>query len=187
MSIQSVNNNSDLIFYQKQQKVNNDEVNLNELDPVDVFEKSDPLPDAKTYSKDNVLNSALDESERKIAAFQQLLSKFFDTQADLSAKSAGKLRDIVARRVKSATPEEIAAAQEQIADGGYYSVDAVAGRIMDMAKALSGGDTSKSELLRNAVIKGFSEAEKAWGGKLPEICQKTYDAVMKAFDEWDNK
>ena len=36
-------------------------------------------------------------------------------------------------------------------------------------------------------MKGFKEAEKAWGGKLPEISQKTYDEVLKRFDEWENE
>ncbi len=35
--------------------------------------------------------------------------------------------------------------------------------------------------------KGFSQAEKQWGGKLPDISQKTYDAVMKGFDDMAEK
>ena len=53
-----------------------------------------------------------------------------------------------------------------------------------MAKALSGGDVSKLELLKNAVIKGFEAAETTWGGKLPSITDETYDLIMKGFDEW---
>ena len=37
-----------------------------------------------------------------------------------------------------------------------WGVDAVATRLMDMAMALSGGDPSKAELLRDAVQKGFA-------------------------------
>ena len=37
--------------------------------------------------------------------------------------------------------------------------------------------------MRAAFKKGYEQAEKTWGGKLPEISQKTYDAVMKGFDD----
>ena len=32
--------------------------------------------------------------------------------------------------------------------------------------------------MREAFKKGYKQAEDTWGGKLPEISQKTYDAVM---------
>jgi len=34
--------------------------------------------------------------------------------------------------------------------------------------------------------KGFKQAEKTWGGELPEISKKTYDAVLKKFDDLIN-
>ena len=43
------------------------------------------------------------------------------------------------------------------------------------------------EKMRDAVTKGFKEATKAWGKELPEISQKTYDAVMKKFDDYKTK
>lgn len=56
----------------------------------------------------------------------------------------------------------------------------------DTAKALSGGDKDKADELLNAFKKGFSQATGAWGDKLPSICQDTYDAVLKKFDDWKN-
>ena len=38
--------------------------------------------------------------------------------------------------------------------------------------------------MRAAFEKGFKAATKAWGKDLPDISQKTYDAVMKKFDDW---
>ena len=38
--------------------------------------------------------------------------------------------------------------------------------------------------MREAFKKGFEQAKKTWGGELPEISQKTYEATMKKFDEW---
>lgn len=77
-----------------------------------------------------------------------------------------------------------AEAQANIAEDGYWGVEQTAGRILDFAKALSGGDPEKIEMLREAVQKGFKAAEKAWGGKLPEITNQTYDRIMEGFDEW---
>ena len=76
-------------------------------------------------------------------------------------------------------------AQDMISDGGIFSVEAVTDRTMAMVQALSGGDVSKLETLKNAVIKGFKEAERIWGGTMPEITQKTYDATMARFDQWE--
>jgi hypothetical protein len=39
--------------------------------------------------------------------------------------------------------------------------------------------------LKNAIIQGFKEAKKEFGGKLPDISQRTYDEVMKKLDEWE--
>ena len=55
---------------------------------------------------------------------------------------------------------------------------------VDFAKALSGGDKSKIETLRNAFKEGFESAKEAFGGELPEISQQTYDKVMQGFDDW---
>lgn len=78
-------------------------------------------------------------------------------------------------------------AAEDISEDGYWGVKQTSERILDFAKALSGGDSSKAEELRKAVQKGFKEAAKLWGDELPEISQKTYEAVMKGFDDWKNE
>jgi len=37
--------------------------------------------------------------------------------------------------------------------------------------------------MRAAFQKGYKQAEQTWGGKLPEISQRTYDAVLEKFDK----
>lgn len=85
------------------------------------------------------------------------------------------------------TAEAKAQAEAAIAEDGYYGVEQTSERIVDFAKALTGGDASKAEEMREAFIKGFKEATKSWGKELPEISQKTYDAVMEKFDAWVGK
>lgn len=77
-------------------------------------------------------------------------------------------------------------AQKSIEEGGYWSPENTASRIVDFAKALTGGDPSKIEDMRGAIDKGFKEATKAWGKDLPDITNDTYDLIQKKLDAWAN-
>ena len=79
-----------------------------------------------------------------------------------------------------------AQAQADIADDGYWGVEQTSDRILDFAKALSGNDPEKADLLLDAFKKGFKEATKSWGQDLPDISQRTYDAVVEKFNKWKN-
>ncbi|MDD3661353.1 MAG: hypothetical protein PHT89_11630, partial [Lachnospiraceae bacterium] len=57
-------------------------------------------------------------------------------------------------------------------------------RILDFAKALSGGDPDMIDKMRDAFKKGFEEATKSWGKDLPSLSNDTYQAVMDKFDKW---
>lgn len=75
-------------------------------------------------------------------------------------------------------------AQADIAEDGYWGVEQTSDRILDFAKALSGDNPEKADLLLDAFKKGFEQATKSWGQKLPDISQRTYDAVVEKFDNW---
>lgn len=75
-------------------------------------------------------------------------------------------------------------AVSDISEDGYYGVKQTSERILNFAKALTGGDSSKIEEMRKSIEKAFSDVRKMFGGKLPEISEKTYDAIMKGLDEW---
>ncbi|HET57013.1 MAG TPA: hypothetical protein ENN35_01050 [Deltaproteobacteria bacterium] len=66
---------------------------------------------------------------------------------------------------------------------GELGVEAVSDRIIDFAKALSGGDPFRIEELREAIIQGFREAE-AVLGYLPGISRQTCESVMEKLDNW---
>lgn len=83
-------------------------------------------------------------------------------------------------------------AQAAISEGGAYSVDAVATRIMDLATALAGDDEAMLAKMRSAVEKGFKMAGNTFSevtgeNKLPQICQDTYKEVMSRFDKLQSK
>jgi hypothetical protein len=80
-----------------------------------------------------------------------------------------------------------AQAQEDISEDGYWGVNQTSSRILDFAKALAGDNPEKLEQMRSAFEQGYKQAEKTWGGELPEISKQTFDAVMKGFDELTGK
>lgn len=74
-------------------------------------------------------------------------------------------------------------AQEAISEDGYWGVKQTSDRIVEFATALAGDDSKALEKMKDAFIKGFKQAEKTWGGKLPDISQRTYDAVIEKLDK----
>ncbi len=74
-------------------------------------------------------------------------------------------------------------AQEDISEDGYWGVKQTSDRIVSFATSLAGNDPDALEEMKDAFIKGYKQAEKQWGGELPEISKKTYDAVMEKFDK----
>ena len=80
--------------------------------------------------------------------------------------------------------ETAAQAQKDISEDGYWGVEQTSDRLVEMAKALSGGDPSKADTLISAIKKGYDQAAKAWGDKLPDICQKTIDAANDKLAKW---
>ncbi len=87
----------------------------------------------------------------------------------------GKTADL-----QSMTPDE---AEKLIADDGYWGVEQTSNRIVDFATAQIGNDPSRLDKIKEAVMQGFNEAKKAFGGQLPDISQKTIDAVMSKLDK----
>lgn len=77
-----------------------------------------------------------------------------------------------------------AKAKEEVGEDGYWGVEQTSDRLVAMAQALSGGDTSKADLLIDAIKKGFKQATKEWGDDLPDICQKTLDSAIKKMEDW---
>ncbi len=74
--------------------------------------------------------------------------------------------------------------KQAISEDGEFGVKAVSDRIVKFAIAISGDDKTKLDTLKAAIEKGFEQAGKALGGALPDICNQTYDEVMKKLDEW---
>lgn len=152
---------------------------VDNVKPKDI-KNSDSVKENKKYDSIEI-NKLISDNEKRIAEFKETIRKMIAKQGEESNLTLfGKKLHV--------TEEDSQKALESIQEGGEYSVDAVATRIMDMAKALSGGDKSKIGLLKESVMKGFEAAGLEFnnGAGLPDICNKTYDEIMKRFVEWEN-
>ena len=143
----------------------------------------------KTTSK--TTNSALvakmkADTNSRISQMQSLVEKIFKDQG-LKINSVDDMWQKLANGEFTADADTIAQAKADISDDGYWGVSQTSDRIYDFAMALSGGDEEKMQKMKEAVEKGFKEATKSWGKDLPDISSKTYDAVMKKFDDFFNK
>lgn len=120
------------------------------------------------------------DMNKKMGAFQAMVQSLFQKQGD-KAKQADPMQQLL--NIDAATQKE---AQDAISEDGYWGVEQTANRIIEFAKALSGGDPAKADMLMKAVEDGFKAAEKVWGGELPDISKQTFERVKQGFEEWKN-
>jgi len=138
---------------------------------------------SKTYKPDtNLINKLKADADARTAQLRSLVEKMMVGQADTYGK-ANDIWSFLRSGNYTVDPATKAQAQADIAEDGYWGVNQTSDRIIDFAKALTGGDPDKIEDMRSAFEKGFKKAGKTWGGDLPDISQQTYDAVMKKFDQ----
>ena len=138
----------------------------------------------KVYKQDTALvNKLKADAEARTAQLRSLVEKIMLGQGN----AIGTADDIWSfLRTGNFTVDAATKAQAQadIAEDGYWGVNQTSDRIIDFAKALCGGDPDKIEEMRAAFEKGFKQAEETWGGELPDISKRTYEAVMEKFDAW---
>lgn len=120
-----------------------------------------------------------DEANRR-SQLTSLVQKMFSGQAGVA-----KLSDLFSpENLKNVSASDIAQAKEDVSEDGYYGVKQTSQRLFDFASALAGDDVEKMKEMQAAMKKGYEKAEKAWGGKLPGICQDTLAAADKLFDDY---
>ena len=160
-----------------------------------VYEKSSDRQDGKSsskkiYSKNQSERAAIVEQMK--AQMNQRQQQLVDLVRDMISKQGstyGKASDddiwkFLANGNFEVDAETKAQAQADIADDGYWGVEQTSERILDFASALAGDDEEAMRKMQKAFEKGFKQATGAWGKELPDISQKTYDAVQKKFEEY---
>ncbi|MBD5096450.1 MAG: hypothetical protein HDT40_05455 [Lachnospiraceae bacterium] len=161
-----------------------------------VYEKSEASKTsvAATYTASSTKSSKVDAAtidklkadvEARFASLQSLVDKLLTKQSETNQYATlGDLMTAVKDGKIAVDPETVAQAKKDVAEDGYWGVEQTASRIVDFAKALTGGDASKVEEMRKAIEKGYKAATKTWGSDLPEISQKTNSRVNELLDQW---
>jgi hypothetical protein len=162
--------------------------------PQDVYEPSGAVPAAANRNNNNNnqrfsadisrMREIWSEHDRHVESFRRLVETLLNRQIESSNTAGIPWDSNDPNAMVQIDADTRAAAQEAIGEGGPFSVEAVATRLLDFAVAISGGDPSRIDVLRRAVERGFEAAERQWGGELPEISQRTREAVMNGFDQW---
>lgn len=181
MDINSINNSYATSAYSYQTKNTSVEKNTTSKATEDtgvVYEKN--------ADRTAIIEKMKSDVEQRTAQMKSLVESMMKNQG-VQIGTADDIWHFLASGNFTVTEAAKAQAQEAISENGYWGVEQTSERIVEFAKALTGGDASKAEEMRDAFIKGFKEATKSWGKELPSISQDTYDAVMKKFDKWVGK
>lgn len=192
MSIEPVSSQASAISTVTSSKnVNSADIQQDADETAAVYEKSEKTPTSGVYSA-NVMKMRA-QLDAKYSGLRTVVEKLLARQNIASGQAAGLSFDEIQKtydgnlkdfyqnlQVDGATRLK---AQQDISENGYWGVKQTSQRIIDFAKGLSGGDPAKFAELKAAIEKGFANAEKKWGGALPDICMQTKDAVMKGLDE----
>lgn len=78
------------------------------------------------------------------------------------------------------TPEE---AKALVSEDGFFGITQTSQRVADFVLAGGGDDIERLKAGREGVIRGFEEAERMWGGKLPDISYRTQERTLALIDE----
>lgn len=148
-----------------------------------VYEASKDAGTKKTYTQNtNLVNKMKADAEAHAQQLQNIVEQLMSKQGQ-TYNTANGIWSILSGGNFTVDAATKAQAEKDIAEDGYWGVQQTSDRIIDFATALTGGDPDKIEEMREAFKKGYKQAEKTWGGELPDISQRTYDAVMEKFDK----
>ena len=153
-----------------------------------IYEKSNEK-EKVTSAKDNkaIIAKLKADAEERTAQLRSIVEQLITKQGTAFGKATDDdMWKFLAKGEFTVSADVKAQAEADIAEDGYWGVEQTSDRILDFAKALAGNDPDKAEEMLEAFKKGFKEATKTWGDELPEISQKTYDAVLEKFESWKN-
>ncbi len=133
--------------------------------------------------RNNLVAKLQSDQEARHNQLMDMVHKLFNKQANTYGQSTDMWRFLAGGNftVDAATKSQ---AQADIAEDGYYGVKKTSERMFEFAMALSGGDVDKMKELQSAVEKGYKQAEKTWGGNLPDISKQTLDATNQLFEDY---
>ncbi|MGE5342434.1 MAG: DUF5610 domain-containing protein [Candidatus Omnitrophota bacterium] len=153
-----------------------------QLDSTNTNELAASYANPKLSMDGAAIERLMKETDAVGHSVKSLVTDLLDRQGvTLDQLMSGKVKDIKVDETARAEAEKM------IGPGGELSPEKVSDRIVDFAKAISGGDKSKIDVIRKAIDQGFAEARHMLGGELPDISNKTYDLIQDKLNKWVNE
>lgn len=84
------------------------------------------------------------------------------------------------KAITDMNPDE---AKALVSEDGFFGIAQTSKRLSDFVLNGGGDNLDRLKAGREGLIQGFNEAEKLWGGKLPDISYETRDKALAAIDE----
>jgi hypothetical protein len=132
-------------------------------------------------------------SQAYLVEYSQSVESY--SSGNLEAQSApfdiNKVKDILksidfkaigytGKPIADMNPDE---AKALVSEDGFFGVTQTSSRLADFVLSGGGDNVDKLKAGREGIIRGFNEAEKLWGGKLPDISYETLDKALAKIDE----
>lgn len=129
---------------------------------------------AKSMAKGSVLG----QSGLNISKDQQSVLDFLGGKGkidDMNLYDTG----YVGKPIMDLTPDE---ATELVGENGFFGITQTSDRVSNFVFSFAGDDLEKLQKGRDGIVQGFEEANKMFGGNLPEISYKTQERTLALID-----
>lgn len=104
------------------------------------------------------------------------IAKVKDLLSSIDFQSIG----YTGKPITDMTPDE---AKALVSEDGYFGISQTSTRLSDFVLSGGGNDLEKLKAGREGIVQGFNDAEKLWGGKLPDISYETLKKALASIDE----
>lgn len=74
-------------------------------------------------------------------------------------------------------------AKALVSNEGFFGVIETSSRVSSFVIDMAGDNAEALQQARNGIVQGFEQAEKMWGGELPQISHETQKETLKIVDE----
>lgn len=168
---EKVHNESSSLEKSNESKIHNSAVNVSiSMESIKVFLniKSVELSQQNTTAQNSLMN-IINNTE----VYDFLSGKAID--GGFSLKSIGY-------DGKPITELSAAEAKSLISEGGFFSIEETSSRVSSFVMNIAGDSFEALEEAKKGIIRGFEEAEKMWGGSLPEISYQTQAKTLEIID-----
>ncbi|RXK02540.1 hypothetical protein CRV02_03640 [Arcobacter sp. CECT 8989] len=171
-TVKGAEESSNTNMEQKNSSIHNSAVNVSiSMESMKVFLniKSVELSQANTNAQNSLMN-IINNTE----IYDFLSGKEID--GGFSLASIG----YEGKPITELSPDE---AKELVSDEGFFGVSKTSERVSSFVVNLAGDDVEALKEARKGIVQGFEEAEKMWGGELPEISYETQEKTLDIIDK----